>query len=65
MLNENYERVLQLDGDKPIELMTTDERDAHFLSFSGMRYDEWCEYYKDDTTDVIISDMFQNAKFWS
>ncbi|MCL2055124.1 MAG: hypothetical protein FWG90_11925 [Oscillospiraceae bacterium] len=57
MLNEKFERILQFDGNKPIELMTAEERDDYFISISGMNYDDWCEHYKDDTLESLREEL--------
>ena len=55
MLNRS-KKVIDL-YDKPIELMTRDERDEHFMSFSGMKYDEWLEYYENDTPEILEAEL--------
>jgi hypothetical protein len=61
MLSEKRERVLEFDG-KPIELMTPEERDAEFLEFSGMTYDEFWDYYKDDTPESLEREFREFVK---
>ena len=51
MSSKNRERVFMVDS-RTIEMMTVEERDDYFMSFSGMKYDEWCEYYKNDTPEL-------------
>ena len=53
MLSNKRERIFRLDGTKPIELMTPEERDADYLSRFGMTYDEFNDYYKDDTPESL------------
>lgn len=64
MLNkkEKRERVCQLDGYKPLELMNEKEKDEYFKSFSGLTYAEWYEKYKDDTLETIHRDMDKHIK---
>ncbi len=55
-------RIIQIDGYKPLELMTPEEKDEYFKSFSGLTYAEWCEKYKDDTLEKIHEDMRAHIK---
>lgn len=48
--------------EKPIEAMTKDERDIYFRSFSGLSYDEFQEKYKDDTPELILSELHEKIK---
>ena len=57
MLNEKLERVLQFDGSKPIEMMTKDERDEDYLQSTGMTFDEFNEYYKNDTPELLRDEI--------
>lgn len=50
-------RIIQLDGHKPLELMTTAEKDEYFKSFCGLTYAEFCEKYKNDTIEEIDKDL--------
>lgn len=43
--------------EKPIEKMTSIERDEYFKSFSGLTYEEFEERYKDDTSDKLEKDL--------
>jgi hypothetical protein len=62
MLSEKRGRVYMLDGDKPEELMTDDERDAYYSKSFGMTYDEFWEYYKDDTPELLDMELDEFAK---
>lgn len=62
MRNNKQEQIAQLDGYKPIEEMTTEEKDEYFRSFSGLTYAEWCEKYKNDTLEDILRDMRSEIK---
>jgi nitrogen regulatory protein PII-like uncharacterized protein len=57
MSDEKRERVLMLDGEKPEELMTPEELDAYYVKSYGMTFDEFNETYKDDTPELIISEL--------
>jgi len=52
MSNKKSERVMVFDCRTP-ETMTAEERDADYLSRFGMTYDEFNEYYKDDTPESL------------
>lgn len=60
--NEKRERVCRLDGHKPIELMTTEERDDFFKATEGLTYAEFCEKYKNDTVDIITKELRSGIK---
>ena len=62
MLN-NEKRMIQIDGEKPVEMMTNEERDAYFIDLFNMTYAEFLEEHKDDTVESIMYDTFKNAKY--
>ncbi|MCL2054982.1 MAG: hypothetical protein FWG90_11195 [Oscillospiraceae bacterium] len=39
--------------EKPVELMSEEERDAYFIDFSGLTYAEFLEKYKNDTPEIL------------
>lgn len=61
-MSNNNGRIIQLDGHKPLELMTAAEKDEYFRSFSGMTYAEFNEKFKDDTIEKIEADMDKHIK---
>ena len=56
-MSENTKRIVYLDGEKPLELMTEEELNEHYLKHFNMTYDEFIEYYKDDTEEKIMTDL--------
>jgi hypothetical protein len=62
MLGEKRERVLMLDGEKPEELMTPEELDEFYLRSYGMTFDDFNEYYKDDTPELLEMEFDEFTK---
>ncbi|MCL2054773.1 MAG: hypothetical protein FWG90_10135 [Oscillospiraceae bacterium] len=56
MLNNKAVKVIDL-YEKPIELMTDEEKDADYMLRFGMTYDEFYEYYKDDTPESLDKEL--------
>lgn len=49
-------KIITIDGNKPIELMTEKERDDYFFNRFGQTYKEFCEETdKMDMSDEAIS----------
>ena len=57
MSDKQNKHMIQIDGYKPIEEMTPEERDNRFKSLYGLTYAEWCEKYKDDTVEKMDRDL--------
>lgn len=48
--------------EKPDEVMTEEERDKYYKSFSGLTYAEFCEKHKNDTVESVMKDVLKHAK---
>ena len=47
---------------RDVETMTVEERDDYFIGFCGMTYDEFCEYYKDDSPEILDKEFSEFIK---
>lgn len=60
-LKKNNIRIINL-YEKPEEVMTEEERDQYYKSFSGLTYAEFREKHKNDTIESVMQDVLKHAK---
>jgi hypothetical protein len=61
MSNKNRGRVFECDS-RDVETMSEEERDAYFLEYTNMTYDEFNDYYKDDTPESLEREFREFVK---
>lgn len=60
-MKKNNIRIINL-YEKPEEVMTEEERDQYYKSFSGLTYAEFCEKHKNDTVESVMQEVLKHAK---
>ena len=60
---KNNNRIIHI-YEKPEEVMTEEERDQYYKSFSGLTYAEFGEKHKNDTVESVMQEVInRNGQF--
>ena len=61
-MKKNNIKIINL-YEKPEEVMTENERDKHYKSFSGLTFAEFCEKHKNDTVESVMREVLKHSDF--